>query len=202
VATRAYTRTRGRASTGTVERVLRVAERFIKEGKFHAATIDELAVAAGVSRATVFNRFGSKLGILEALADRAYASPEMVALQEALKLDDAVEALEAMIAAACAIWEAQGFVHEQLNAIVVLEPAAAGLVEEQEVQQRAEIEGVVRRLARDGRLRAGLGEARAVATLHMLTSLESFLRLRRDHGLSLRQTRDTVTELGRTLLRA
>jgi hypothetical protein len=35
----------------------------------------------------------------------------------------------------------------------------------------------------------------------MLTSLESFLRLRRAHGLSLRQTRATIAELAFTLLR-
>ena len=35
----------------------------------------------------------------------------------------------------------------------------------------------------------------------MLTSLESFLMLHHEHGLSLRQTRETITELARTLLR-
>jgi hypothetical protein len=65
----------------------------------------------------------------------------------------------------------------------------------------AEIQALARRLARAGRLRPGLTAARAAATLHMLTSLESFLRLRRQRGLSLRQTRETITELARTLLR-
>jgi hypothetical protein len=46
-----------------------------------------------------------------------------------------------------------------------------------------------------------VGEARATATLHMVTSLESFLLLRREHDLSLRQTRETFAELARTLLR-
>ncbi len=44
--------------------MLVAAERLIREGSFHTATMDELATAAGVSRATVFNRFGSKLGVL------------------------------------------------------------------------------------------------------------------------------------------
>jgi hypothetical protein len=35
----------------------------------------------------------------------------------------------------------------------------------------------------------------------MLSGLESFVWLRRDYGLSLRQTRETLTELARTLLR-
>jgi AcrR family transcriptional regulator len=201
MATRAYTATRRREGVQSVDRVLLAAEDLIKKGEFHSATMDELASAAGVSRATVFNRFGSKLGVLEALSDRCNTSPEMRAIQEALELDDPVAALEAVIAASCAIWEAQGFIHEQLNAIVVLEPDAAALIEHQRDEQRADLEGLTRRLARADQLKPGLGEARTVAALHMLTSLESFLRLRREYGLSLRQTRETIAELARTLLR-
>jgi AcrR family transcriptional regulator len=185
----------------SIERVLGAAERLIAENAFHSATMDELAAAAGVSRATVFNRFGSKLGVLQALFTRAMEGPEMEAIQRGLEIEDPVAALEAAIEASCAIWETQAFVHEQLQAIVVLEPDASALIDEQREQQRAELQALVRRLARAGRLRPGLGEARAAATLHMLTSLESFLWLRRHYGLSLRQTRETVVELARTLIR-
>jgi AcrR family transcriptional regulator len=198
---RPYTAARRRESVETVERVLEAAERMIKEDAFHAATMDELAVAAGVSRATVFNRFGSKLGVLEALFTRGMEGPEMVAIQEALALEDPVAALDAVVEAGCAIWEACGFVVEQLQAVAVLEPDAAALVEQQRDEQRADLQGLTGRLAKAGRLRPGLGQARATATLHMLTSLESYLWLRRGYGLSLRQTRETLTELARTLLR-
>jgi AcrR family transcriptional regulator len=200
VASRAYTTPRRRGSAESVERVLEAAERLIAEDAFHSATMEELAAAAGVSRATVFNRLGSKLGVLQALADRCNASPEMRAIQESLEIEDPVASLEALIEASCAIWERQGFIHEQLHAIVVLEPGAAALIEDQREDQRADLEGLARLLARAGRLRPGLGEARAAATLHVLTSLETFLRLRREYGLSLRQTRETIAELARSLL--
>jgi AcrR family transcriptional regulator len=201
MATRSYTASRRRSGPESIDRVLEAAERLIRENSFHTATMDELAAAAGVSRATVFNRFGSKLGVLQALFSRGMEGPEMEAIQEALAIEDPVEALERAIDAGCETWEAWGFVHEQLQAIVVLEPDASALIEEQKVDQRSDLQGLVRRLARGGRLRPGLSEARAVATLHTLTSLETFLWLRRDYGLSLRQTRETITELARTLLR-
>ena len=125
----------------------------------------------------------------------------MAAIQEALAREDSVEALDAVVEAACAIWEAYGFVHLQLQAVGVLEPEAAALVDQQRDEQRADLEGLTRRLAKSGRLRPGLSQARATATLHMLTSLESFLWLRQSYGLSLRQTRERLAELARTLLR-
>jgi AcrR family transcriptional regulator len=199
MATRPYTRRR--TSTKSVDSVLDAAERLISEGEFHSATVEALAEKAGVSRATVFNRFGSKLGVLEAVVERCFTHPAMRAIKEAVELEDPVEALEAMIEPSCAFWEARGFIVEQLYAIEVLEPGAAALIDEIEMDQRSGLQALARRLIRADRLRHGLGEARATATLHMLTSLESFLRLRRAYGLSLRQTRETIAELARTLLR-
>jgi AcrR family transcriptional regulator len=201
MAMRPYTAARRRDSAESIDRVLEAAERLIKDGTFHAATMDELATAAGVSRATVFNRFGSKLGVLEELFRRGMEGPEMAAIWKALELEDPVAALDAMVDTSCAIWEAYGFVHLQLQSVAVLEPEAASLVDEQREVQRAGLQGLTRRLAKAGRLRPGLSEARATATLHMVTSLESFLWLRQSYGMSLRQTRETLAELARTLLR-
>jgi AcrR family transcriptional regulator len=201
MAMRPYTAARRRDSAQSIDRVLEAAERLIKEGRFHAATMDELATAAGVSRATVFNRFGSKLGVLEELFRRGMEGPEMAAIWEALELEDPVAAFDAVVDAGCTIWEIYGFVHLQLQSVAVLEPEAASLVDEQREVQRAGLQRLIRRLAKAGRLRPGLSEARATATLHMVTSLESFLWLRESYGMSLRQTRETLNELARTLLR-
>jgi hypothetical protein len=118
-----------------------------------------------------------------------------------MEIADPVAALEAAIEASCAIWDREGYIHEQLQAIVILEPGASALIDEQKQEQRADLQTLVRRLSKTGRLRPGLGEPRALATLHTLTSLETFLWLRREYGLSLRQTRDTITALARTVLR-
>lgn len=201
MAARPYMASHRRGSPRSVERVLEAAEGLIRDGAFHSATMEEVAAAAGVSRATVFNRFGSKLGMLQSLFTRATESPEMEAIHEALAIEDPVASLEALIVATCAIWETHGFIHEQLQAIVVLEPEASAPVERHREEQRRDLQSLSRRLARADRLRPGLGVARATATLHTLTSLESFLWLRRQHELSLRLTRATITDLARTILR-
>jgi AcrR family transcriptional regulator len=201
MATRSYTTSQRRGDPRSVDRVLEAAERLIEEDAFHAATMDELAAAAGVSRATVFNRFGSKLGVLEALFTRGMEGPEMQAIQEALAHEDPVAALEGAIEASCVIWERYGRVHEHLQAIAILEPQARPLCQRQRDEQRADLQALTRRLGRSGRLRSGVSESRATATFHTLTSLETFLWLRRSYGLSLRQTGETIRELARSLLR-
>jgi AcrR family transcriptional regulator len=202
MAARSYTASRRRGRPSSVELVLDASEALIREDAFHASTMDELAAAAGVSRATVFNRFGSKLGVLEALFNRCLESPEMEAVLEAFDVEDPVAALDAVVETSCAMWEGHGFIVEQLQAIAILEPGARALLEGQREDQRAALQRLTRRLARADQLRSGLGEARATATLHVLTSLESFLWLRREYDLSLRQSRDTIAELARQVLRA
>lgn len=201
MASRPYPATRHRtAAPPSGDRILKAAEELINEDAFHTATMEDLARRAGVSRATVFSRFGSKLGVLEALNVRCAGGPEMRAIKRALAIEDPVEALEAVIGASCDIWELQGYILTQLKAIVVLEPEASAMIDEQFQDQRSDLEALVRRLGRAGRLRSGISESRAAATLHMLTSVETFLALRRDGGLSLRLTRETIGRLAQTLV--
>jgi hypothetical protein len=63
----------------------------------------------------------------------------MEAIRAALAIEDPVASLEALIEAACAIWESQGFIHEQVQAIVVPERDASVLVDEQREEQRADL---------------------------------------------------------------
>ena len=155
--TRSYAPPRRRTSSS--DRVLSAAEALIRKDAYSSTTMEELAAAAGVSRATVFNRFGSKLGVLQALFTRCMQSPEMTALQGALDIEDPLAALDTVIDAACVTWEAHGFIHEQLQAIVILEPDLSALVDQQRNEQRDDLQRLTRRLARAGVLRSGLGEA-------------------------------------------
>jgi AcrR family transcriptional regulator len=189
-----------RRSTATFERVLEAAAELASEDRFHTATMEELAQRAGVSRATVFTRFQSKLGVLEALSVRCQGGPEIQAIRDAVEVEDPVAALDALLDATCSFWELQGFIMVQLKAIVVLEPDASALIDQQRSEQREVVDAMVRRLEKDGRLRPGLTRARATASLHLLIGLEAYRELRTANGMSRRQAQDTLTELARTLV--
>jgi len=201
MATRRYmTSTRQKPPSDTVERVLEAAADLVAEDVFHSATMEDLAERAGVSRATVFSRFGSKVGVLEALSTRCAGGPEMAAIRAALEIPDPLEALDALVEASSAVWERQGYILIQLKAIVVLEPEASVLIDAQRDDQRAAVEHIARGLARAGLLREGWTAARAAAALHALTSVDTFLQLRREYGMALPKVVQTIGELARAVL--
>jgi AcrR family transcriptional regulator len=136
----------------------------------------------------VFSQFGSKLGVLEALAVRCAGGPTMRAIREAVALDDAERIVPTLVSATCDHWEQQGHILLTLQAISELEPGAIALIDEQRVDQRTSIETVVKTLRKGGR-GADLPATQLVAALHMVTSAESFMELRRNAGLSLKATK-------------
>jgi AcrR family transcriptional regulator len=190
---------RGIDTSVTRDRVLEAAEELILSGGFTQATVTELAEKADVSRATVFSRFGSKLGVLEALSVRCAGGPQMRAIREAVALPDPAEAVLATIAASSDHWELQGHILLTLKAVAELEPGAITLIDDQRRDQRDSMKHIVRGLEREGRLN-GLAREQAVAALHMITSVESFMELRRNAALPLTATKRVLTSMATGLL--
>lgn len=187
-------RRRGIDTSVTRDRVLEAAEDLILAGGFAQATVTELAEKADVSRATVFSRFGSKLGVLEALSVRCAGGPQMRAIRAAVALPDPAAAVLATIAAACDHWELQGHILLTLQAVAELEPGAIALVDEQRADQRSSMVQIAKGLEREARL-GDMTRDQAVAALHLITSVESFMELRRNGRLSLAATKRMLTSM-------
>lgn len=197
-----YGQTSSSRNSGTVERVLEAAETLVRAGEFHSATMDDLATAAGVSRATVFSRFGTRLGVLEALNERCSGSPEILAIRATFEIDDPLIRLASLVKTSCTFWEQWGGVQLHLRAIVTLEPEVRPLIEAQRQQQSEGCRELAARLATAELLRPDVDPSTAGTTLHMLTSLETFDELRHHGGLDLEATINVVHSLTQSLLRS
>jgi AcrR family transcriptional regulator len=143
--------------------ILAAARRLVSETG-PAPGVGLVARRAGVSRITVYNRFGSKAGLIEALR-REIASDEAVSTPD-LSLDPR-EQLRSRIAAACATWAADPDLHRQLQ-------ARDGAPEE----SRGDRELAERLAARD-RLRPGCSIKEAEDVIGLLTTFPAFDRLHR-----------------------
>jgi AcrR family transcriptional regulator len=128
---------------------------------FQDVSVGEVARQAGVSRITVYNRFGSKAGLLRALARPAAPRPAAGA-----DLDPG-EALHRHLAETCARWSLDPALHRNL-------PPMQGSGETE--QER----GLAERLAAGDRLRPGCSIKEAEDVIATLCSFAVFDRLYKD----------------------
>jgi AcrR family transcriptional regulator len=96
---------RDAAAARTRERLLRAAAKLLRSPQGLAAmSLDSVARAAGVSRLTVYNQFGSRRGLLEAVFDERAERGGLHRLAEALSEPDPREGIARLIEIFCAFW--------------------------------------------------------------------------------------------------
>jgi len=179
MSSRAYTpRRRPRQSEQTRERVLAAVRELLHEGTFHESTVEEVADRAGIARATLYQHFGSRLGLIDAICDTFSVNPALVALREAVEAPDVERALADTVDLAVRFWMSEDGVLKQIYGVAAIDPAAADLVDRQRADRRGEMQKLVQRLADSGRIASGLSQREALARLMVLTSYDAYRELK------------------------
>src|SRR5881275_3354179 len=91
------TRKPGR-SDATRERIKGAVRELLAEGTFHTSTVEHVADRAGISRATLYQHFRSRLELIDAICETFDANPALIRLRDLVALPDADEALAETIA--------------------------------------------------------------------------------------------------------
>ena len=173
-----YTPRRSR-SRPTRARVLGAVHDLLEAGEFHSSTVEQVAERAGVSRASLYQHFGSRVGLIDAMCEVFDANPALVAIRDAVDVDRFVEL-------AVEFWASEEKVLAELYGVAAVDPAAAALVD----RQTSDRHGELRRLLRA----RGVESRRAFALLAVLTSFETYVELRRRAGLSKAEVLRTLKE--------
>lgn len=144
------------------QQVMEAVRALLREGAFHESTVEQVAARAGVSRATVYQQFGSRVGLVDAICDSldldaVKASPDVATLLQRTS----------------EFWAQEETLLSQLYDAAAVDPAAREFVERQTQDRYAHLPQWVDR--------AG------VSVLGLLTSFETYIELRRRAGLSQRQ---------------
>jgi AcrR family transcriptional regulator len=178
---RSYPAGRGtERSAATRRKITDAVAELMAEGAFHASTVEQVADRAGISRATLYQHFGSRLDLIDGICERFDATPALLAIRRVIDLPDPEAAVAETIANVVLFWSAEDPILAQLYGVAAIDPAAREFVRRQRADRREEMTRLARRLARDGWLRAGIGAADALALLMVLTSYETFCELRLD----------------------
>jgi AcrR family transcriptional regulator len=178
MSTQAYRRRGAARSQATRDRIIAAVRQLLAEGVFHSSTVEQVADRAGVSRATVYQHFRSRIDLVDAICETFDANPALLELRDTVALEDPARALAGTIELTVRFWSSEHAVLAQLYGIVALDEAAADLVARQRADRSGEMRRLARTLARSRALRMGVSEPRAHELLLVLTSYETFRELR------------------------
>lgn len=173
-------RRRGRQqrSLDTRARIMAAVRELLAEGTFHSCTVEQVAERAGVSRATLYQHFRSRLELVDEMCDTFDANPALLALRESVVHEDPHTALADTLSHTVEFWSSENGILSQLYGVAAIDQAAADLVERQRRDRRGEMTRLVRHLRKAGVVRDDVTERDALATLMLLTSYESYRELR------------------------
>ena len=186
------TRTRGRI-------VAAAAELFARDG-FHSVSIDEIAEAADVARATVYNQFGSKPGLIEAIIQEVERSAGLQSILEAVAAPDATDALRQAVREGVRYWASVNDLARRLIGLGALDAEVRGVLNAADARRGELVAHVVDRLIQQGVLKPGLTRADAISRLGLICSFEGFDQVFTIQGKSQRKTASLLTGMATDML--
>jgi AcrR family transcriptional regulator len=184
----------------TRQRMIEAAREMIADAGFYRASLGDIAKRADVTRATIYNHFGSKLGLLDAVATDALQRAGLGDLPLLLQLPDARDAWEASTRAAVRMWSAEHDLFRKVIGLAGVDPEALQIVEKRDAERRAAMQVLVSRLAEQGYLRPSQTPAEAQAILTLLTSFATFDSLYTVSGLAPDAIADLLIDLSRAVI--
>ena len=171
---------RSAAAAEKRERIIEAAARSLREDASIASfSLDAVAKAAGVTRLTVYNQFGSRRGLLEAVFDGIAQSGGLTQIPEAMAMPDPRAGLDRLVEIFCAFWNrdpAVGRLHEAM----ATDPEFAQALIERNERRRTTFDVLVGRIA--GKTASPRARQDAVDTIFALTSFPMFAMLKRDRS--------------------
>ena len=162
---------RAAAADETRARIVAAARALLGEGKGKdkpAFSFDAVAREAGVTRLTVYNQFGSKQGLLEAVFDDMAREGGLFELPSVFAEPDVGKALHRFVSVFCRFYASRRKVMPRFSAMVALDDDIAASLKGRTERRRHGLTAFV------DRLRAGPDAATLVDLLFAATSFEMF----------------------------
>src|SRR5712692_5354153 len=131
--------------------IMSAVRELLSQGSFQEATAEQIAERAGVSRATLYQHFRSRMGLIDAICETLDENPEFVAMMAALELEDSVESLRGVLIGSVRFLASEEGLHRHLYGLAEVDPAAAEFVARQAVERRQGLEMLLGALKRQGR---------------------------------------------------
>jgi AcrR family transcriptional regulator len=149
---------------------LATARAQLETGGMREFSMESLAKATGVTRQTIYNLFGTRSAVLEALFDQIAAEAGMERMREVMTTSDPKVMLERFIAVFSGFWTKNRLLLRRIHGIAAIDPEFGQAVQARNQRRRMAATRVMERLDSKARPK---GPDR-VGSLVALTSFEFF----------------------------
>lgn len=162
------------AVQATRARILAAAREVLTSSdRYTEFSIPGVARSADVARVTVYNQFGSKAGLLEALSDELAHHGGLHQLAAIVSEGDPTAGMDRFVAVFTGFWQSDRLVIRRLRALAALDPELEKAIAARDERRRHGARTLLERLPDQAR-RADLDLHMAVDVLTALTSFETY----------------------------
>jgi len=154
--------------------LIAATRRNLMEQGLAGLAFERIAVSAGMTRKSVYNHFGSRIGLYEALMDDIGERAAFRRMAAIWDTDNPVELLERFFAEIVRAWDAERAMFRMMIGLSAADPELGAAVQARIGRVRGIASQLAARLAAAPGLRPGWTEADAAATLFALANFYTF----------------------------
>lgn len=152
--------------------VLSSARRQLETGGVREFSMESLAKAAGVTRQTIHNLFGTRTAVLEALFDQIALDAGMERMRAVITASDPDIMLDGFVRVFSEFWAKNFLLLKRIHGIAAIDPELGRAVEARNQRRKMAAIRVIEQLHAKLRLKAPEEKSEMVAALVALTSFE------------------------------
>src|SRR5262245_5621012 len=158
----------------TRHRILQVTRAALAKVPLENVGLEEVAARARVVRSTIYKIFGSRTGLMVAVAEDLLRRGGFDQLGRAFRNPDPRVALESSLRESTRLYAEQHAVGRAIRILAAMDPEVAHGAARLEFGRKEGMANLTRRLNEKGELRAGISEAEAADILWVITSFDTF----------------------------
>jgi len=186
---RSYTQSlRADLALETRKRILDVTREGFARLPSENAGLEEVAKRAKVARSTIYKIFGSRQGLMIALAEDLLRRVGFDQLGRAFRNPDARAALESSLREGARLYSEEHAVARAIATFGAIDADVAHAMARFEYGRKEGMAALAHRLKEQGQLRNDITEAEAADVLWVVTSLNTFTQLYQERSLTVHET--------------
>ena len=198
---RSYTqKARAESAAETRRRIIEVTRELLARAPLENVSLPAIATGADVARSTVYTIFGSREGLMVAVAEDLLERGGFARIGQALRGPDVVRAFEISMDVAMELYSQEEPVGQALLSLAAVDRDAQSAAARLNLGRAQGMRRLAERMREQDVLRDDVTVEEAADVLWVITSFETYAQLRRGRGLTPQQVGERLLAMTRRTL--